>query len=318
MHPLIENILNNFPEKLSFNDCYTIALSGGVDSVVLLHIFSEIKKVAPIKLNAIHINHNISSNSTNWEEFCKTLCSSLSIPLIVDHHSIIKNGGESLENTARIARYSSFAKLNSRVIILAHQQNDQIETILSQIFRGSNLHNVGAMHHITHKHDKIFWRPLLNIPRKMVEEYAKKHNLQFITDESNFNTKYLRNFVRHDILPLLEKWDQHIYTKLLNINSQLQDMLTLTDEISKQDLEFTTNSSPVINLEKFKTLSHSRQLNLINYFIKINNIPLPSEKMIKEFIRQVIESSWDKSPKLLLSNNYELIKIKNFIHIGKF
>lgn len=315
MHYLIEEVLNNWPEKLKLDYSYTIALSGGIDSVVLLNILVNIKKIKPLIFNAIHINHNISQNSNDWEKFCKNLCIKLNVPLFTNHYTIIKSGGESLENKARNARYNSFKKLDSQVIILAHHQNDQIETMLSQIFRGSNLHNIAAMQNLSSKQNKTFWRPLLNISRQEIEAYASEHDLPYINDESNFDTKYLRNFVRHDVLPILKRWDKDITRKLLNVNSQLQNALELIDEVSKLDLAFTTNNSEIINLEKFKTISFSRQCNLISYFITNNNIPLPSEKMIKEFTRQAIQSSWDKSPKLLLTNNSNLIKQKNDIYI---
>ncbi len=213
IEPLVERVLKSLPKS----DSYTVALSGGVDSVVLLHTLNQIRNLQNIKLKAIHINHGISSNALMWQNFCQELCTKLAIPLSIIQGKITKNGGESLENNARNFRYQAFSNESNTIITLAHHQNDQIETMLSQIFRGSDLHNIASMKTISQKQQTIFWRPLLNVTKLQILDYAKQFNLNFVDDESNLDKKYLRNFIRHEIMPSLNSWDNHIETKLLNV-----------------------------------------------------------------------------------------------------
>lgn len=328
-YKLVDKLLAEWPQQFASNLSYAIGLSGGIDSVVLLHILSQTK----IKLNAIHIDHGISECSGKWAEFCSDLCKSLNVPLHISQHKISKSGGESLENNARQVRYQIFLQNSADVIILAHHENDQVETTLSQIFRGSNLHNIAGMHTLSQKQNKLFWRPLLNIPKSVIETYAKEFLLEYIVDESNFDTKFLRNFIRQDILPCLIKWDKNISTKILNFNQEIKEQVELADEIAKEDLnntaepwqqnkvnaKFAINSSspihPCINLIKFKILSQIRQMNLVNYFISKQNFPLPSHKQINEFINQAVTSKFDKMPQLKLDNRHEIVKYKNQIFI---
>lgn len=290
-----------------------VGLSGGVDSIVLLHILKHLEP--KINLRAIHIHHGISANADYWLEFCQNFCNNLGITLHLEKISIKRSGGESLENIARIARHNILLQDSSEIIALAHHQNDQVETILSQLFRGSDLHNIAAMHEVSRKQGKILWRPLLSISRKQIEEYAKAFKLQYITDESNLDTQYLRNFVRHDVLPLLTKWDSNIVIKLLNFNNQLQQLLSITDEAGNQGLAQCCIDGLNINLELFRKFGDAQQINILSRFIKTSNIALPSNKQLVEFIKQANTSSWDSKPQLKLGTNSLLIKYKDNIFI---
>ncbi|MCE3269595.1 MAG: tilS, partial [Burkholderiales bacterium] len=205
---LLEHVTQSSKLLASQNIC--IGLSGGIDSIVLLHI---LKHITPqINLSAVHINHNISANAKMWSKFCQEFCYSLNIPLHVENVNFNRHGGESLENLARIARYKVLLQAPADIIALAHHQDDQVETTLSQLLRGSDLHNIAGMHMVSNKQDKILWRPLLDISKAQIEEYAVLFGLKYINDESNLDTRFLRNFIRHDVLPLLTSWDKHVAT----------------------------------------------------------------------------------------------------------
>lgn len=314
MHSLQKHVLQKWSAHMPGHFSFEVGLSGGIDSVVLLHILHTIFLNKDINLTAVHINHEISPNANLWEEFCKSLCNSFSIPLRTSRHKIIKSGGESLENNARRVRYDEFFKGESPLIVLAHHKNDQIETTLSQILRGSDLHNIASMMEISKKQDKLFWRPLLDVKKTDIKEYAKHYNLNYVDDESNLDHNYLRNFIRLRILPELLEFDPHIDTKILNLPEQLQEMFGLIDEIIDQDMA-TVLEDKSINLDKFKILSLSRQRQVIAQFLKQNNAPLPTSKQINEFIRQSIQSKWDSKPNILLNNEKNLVKYKNWIKL---
>lgn len=310
-------IINNWPSNLDGHLHYCIGLSGGIDSVVLLHLFHEIAQHKPIKLSAIHVNHGISQNANMWTNFCQELCAKLNITLYSSHVKVQKIGGEGLENSARKLRYQEYTKSTADVIVLAHHQDDQIETMLSQIMRGSNLHNSAGMLATMTRQNKHYWRPLLNYSKEDIYSYALHHNLSNIEDESNQDNHYLRNFLRNQIIPQLVNFDQHIKTKLLQSIHQLQKTNALIDEIAEVDFnQLSNNMNQSINRIKFTNLSILRQENVLVHYIAKCNLPLPSQKKLQEFIRQISTARLDRHPQINLSNNSRLIATTTEIQIS--
>lgn len=325
MHYLVQHVLEKYQEQLLTNELFSgktskhptlvVGLSGGVDSVVLLHILTQIR-LGKTNLGAIHINHGLSPNANLWQQFCCQYCESLNIDLQIAQHTVTKGGGESLENNARKIRYNEFSKTNAQIIALAHQKDDQIETTLSQVLRGSDLHNIGAMRELSQKHNKYIWRPLLNISRTQIEDYAAQHQLNHIEDESNTDISYLRNFIRHNILPELTKFDKNIRNKILKLPSQVQNTLDVIDSIAASDLANAcalVDGVQVIMVEQFRQLDGLRQHNLLTHYLKKHSMPLPTYAQTKEFIRQALSAGLDKHPSLQLDKTHRLIKSKHQI-----
>ena len=317
MHQLVQYISKNLPINIKYDLHCCVALSGGIDSVVLLHILTKLRQLHNLELVAMHVNHGISPNANTWQEFCADLCTELNIPFKFIKHTIIKGGGNSLENEARQVRYNALLNNECNIIALAHHQQDQIETLLSQLLRGSNIHNFASMHTLTTKNDKCLWRPLLNIPKSQIIAYAEEHHLKFINDESNHDTQYLRNFLRHDIIPLLIQQDQHIGNKLIKTVNELQNSTQLIDELASIDLTSckTHNNASIISLDitEFKKLKLIRQVNLLSYFLRLQNLALPSEKQLIEFVKQACTSRWERMPQVKINQKYTLVKNKSFI-----
>ena len=303
---LASKIIANWPSSLGGHLHYCVGLSGGIDSVVLLHIFKQISQSIPINLSAIHINHGISLAANRWAEFCQHLCDEWQIPLKNCSVQVQKIGGEGLENSARKLRYQEYAKSNADVIILAHHQDDQIETMLSQIMRGSNLHNSAAMLTTMQRHNQHYWRPILDVSKQDIIAYAKHNKLSNIEDESNQDNRYLRNFLRNSILPQLLEFDNHVKTKLMASVMQLQIASKLNDELALIDLHNCQNNRMELVKSKFIELSCDRQLNLLTYWITTQSLPLPSNKQLQEFIRQVSVANLDRHPSLKLSPSHRL------------
>lgn len=311
----INNILNKWPSDLDGHLHYCIGLSGGIDSVVLLHLFSQIAKLKPIKLSAIHVNHGISPNADNWTKFCQELCQALNIPLQVATVKVEKIAGEGLENSARKLRYKQYEEHDSDVIMLAHHQDDQIETMLSQIMRGSNLHNSAGMLAISIKRNKRYWRPLLDISKQQIYSYAKEYQLSNIEDESNQDNHYLRNFIRNDILPQLEHYDVNVKQKLNQSIKEIQTAAALIDALAEIDLASCSENEISLNRNKFCLLPQLRQANVLNYWLKENNLPLPSSRKIIEFRRQINEAQFSKKPTLRITPQKVIMTINDTIAI---
>jgi len=176
-----------------------VALSGGIDSVVLLHLLKHQPGVS-----AIHVHHGLSPNADAWAAFCRRLCRQWGIPLRVSKVKV-RRSGKGLEAAAREARYGVFRKLKVDLIALAHHLDDQAETVLMNLLRGAGLRGAGGMSPSARFEGKILARPLLEIPRKDLEGYARLHGLDWIEDESNADEALTRNFLRRRIGPLLEQ-----------------------------------------------------------------------------------------------------------------
>jgi tRNA(Ile)-lysidine synthase len=176
-----------------------VALSGGIDSVVLLHLLKSSTFVT-----AIHVHHGLSPNADRWAAFCRRLCKRWDVPLLVKKVNVRKSG-KGLEAAARAARYEVFTKTDAHCIALAHNLDDQAETVLMNLLRGAGARGGAGMRPESKFEGKVLLRPLLGTPRKAIEAYAKAHALEWVEDESNADEALTRNFVRRSLGPLLEK-----------------------------------------------------------------------------------------------------------------
>jgi tRNA(Ile)-lysidine synthase len=175
-----------------------VGLSGGVDSVVLLHALS---KKSPVR--AVHVHHGLSPNADAWAAFCRKLCRRLAVPLTVRRVKVAKRG-EGLEAAARQARYDVFKKIPAEVIVLGHHLDDQAETVLMNLLRGAGARGASGMAREARFDGKELLRPLLDTPRAAILAYAREHGLEWIEDESNADESLTRNFVRRRLGPLIE------------------------------------------------------------------------------------------------------------------
>ena len=174
-----------------------VGLSGGVDSVVLLHALSR-----HLPVRAVHVHHGLSGNADAWARFCRALCRRLGVPLTVRRVRIRKNG-KGLEAAAREARYAVFDRLPVEAVALAHQLDDQAETVLMNLLRGAGARGASGIPVVRRFHGKLLVRPLLEVPRELIVDYARQHGLPWIEDESNAAEDLTRNFLRRRIGPLL-------------------------------------------------------------------------------------------------------------------
>ena len=201
-----------------------VGLSGGVDSVVLLHQLKD----RPV--SAIHVHHGLSPNADAWAGFCRALCRRWGVPLTVKRVSV-RRAGRGLEAAARDARYAAFKEIDAEVIALAHNLDDQAETVLMNLLRGAGGRGASGMAERSRLGAKILWRPLLGTSRTSIEKYAREKKLNWIEDESNADEALTRNFIRRAVGPLLEKkfpkWKESLGRAARHFSKQ---------EIGKEDL----------------------------------------------------------------------------------
>lgn len=181
----------------------TAGLSGGIDSVVLLHLLHALAPEFGYRLSAIHVNHGLSPNADHWQTFCATFCLELGIPFKALKIKVKKQHG-GLEAAAREARRAALVKLGADAIAFGHQLDDQAETVLFNLLRGAGLEGASGMAALGGLGGKLLMRPLLEVPRSAVRAYAREHRLGWIEDESNADESLTRNFIRRRVGPLLE------------------------------------------------------------------------------------------------------------------
>jgi tRNA(Ile)-lysidine synthase len=176
-----------------------VALSGGIDSVVLLHLLKQHPGVS-----AVHVHHGLSPNADAWAAFCRRLCKRWNVPLRV-RRVTVRRTGKGTEAAAREARYRVFRSLDADCIALAHHLDDQAETVLMNLLRGAGLRGASGMQALSRLDGKLLARPLLDVPRAAILDYAREHALEWIEDESNANEALTRNYIRRRVGPLLEE-----------------------------------------------------------------------------------------------------------------
>jgi tRNA(Ile)-lysidine synthase len=177
-----------------------VGLSGGVDSVVLLHALSQ----AMPGVRAAHIHHGLSPNADRWARFCRRLCRRLAVPLTVRRVRVAKKGA-GVEAAARAARYAALRKMPFDVLVLAHHLDDQAETVLLNLLRGAGARGASGMAARAAFHGRELVRPLLELRRAAIIAYAREHTLDWVEDESNRSDAFARNFIRLRIAPLLSE-----------------------------------------------------------------------------------------------------------------
>jgi tRNA(Ile)-lysidine synthase len=188
-----------------------LGLSGGLDSTVLLHALAGRPAVRAAGLRAVHVDHGLHDDAGQWAAHCQRFCAGLAVGLSTVRVDIARDRGQGLEAAARDARYGAFAELlgPGESLVLAHHREDQAETVLLRLLRASGSDGLAAMQSRRPFAGGVLWRPLLELPRTLLLEYAQTHALDWIEDPSNAEHGLDRNFLRHRVLPVLaERWPQ--------------------------------------------------------------------------------------------------------------
>ncbi|MDO8861255.1 tRNA lysidine(34) synthetase TilS [Haliea sp. E1-2-M8] len=192
---------------------WLLAFSGGLDSTVLLHLLHDYRQTHPgaPPLTAVHVNHNLQPAAADWERHCERVCAALGVPLLLRKVAVDADG-RGTEAAARDARYRALADTleAADVMFFAHHQDDQVETLLLRWLRGAGLRGLQGMPALRPLGAGLLSRPLLPWPRAALEACARRHRLQWVDDPSNTDTGFDRNYLRHEVLPLLaRRWPEY-------------------------------------------------------------------------------------------------------------
>jgi tRNA(Ile)-lysidine synthase len=294
-----------------------VGLSGGVDSVVLLDVLVALAPAHRWRISALHVNHQLSPHAAEWVRFCRRLCRERGVPLRVV--KVIVARGDSLEAAARDARYAAYRAQSAPHVVLAQHQDDQAETLLLQLLRGAGVKGLAAMPAAradTQRPGLQVLRPLLGVTRRDIEAYAAHRDLRWIEDESNADTHYLRNFVRQDILPIVETRVPAYRATLARAAGQMAEAARLLDALALQDgadaLTVDTLAVPV--LAKLAALDEARARNLLRYFLASQGVRMPDARRLSEGLRQALDARMDARVSVSLGTHV-LRRHRGMLHV---
>lgn len=251
--------------------------------MLLLHLMFFL---CPEKIRAIYVDHQLQSGSAEWGRFVQHECQKLSIPCIVQP-VIVAQGN--LENQAREARYQAYLKhlQPNEILVLAHHQQDQAETLMLRLLSGAGVDGLSAMKRVDIREDLTIWRPLLDISREQICQWAADLNIQNIEDPSNQNNDYDRAWARQILWPLLSERFPKMQAALARTTDLMQDAQEILQDVLRQDTDVCIQDN-ILDLSKFSELSLARQRQLLSNWMKGEGQYRPTLDMVQRLQREVI------------------------------
>ncbi len=277
-----------------------IALSGGIDSVVLLSLADQLQKIHGCTLRAVYVDHGLQQHSGQWGEHCAALCQTRSISFSIEPVEVDLQSGLSPEAAARDARYAAFEKLleDNEYLCTAHHADDQAETLLLQLLRGAGTNGLAAMPELRRFGSGFLLRPLLQVSQAEIQAYAIRHQLSWCDDPSNNNLDFDRNYLRHELLPRLQKrWPNAVKNMTRSANHcaeavALANDLALQDSshsvVDAADQSIAAQMPPQLSVRHLQSLSYLRQKNLLRNWIRHHGYQMPSTVQLQQILKDLV------------------------------
>lgn len=273
---------------------YVVAYSGGLDSHVLLHALSHLD----LEVTAVHVHHGLSPNAELWADHCRTVCTQLGILCQVVRVQVAQDG-RGREAAARDARYAALEQTlgAGEMLLTAHHQDDQAETLLLLLLRGAGVTGLAAMPSVRPCGRGTLARPLLEVPRAALRQYAAHHGLSWVDDESNFDTGFDRNFLRHEVLPLLcHRWPA-TQRALARSAAHLTEAGMLLAELAASDLATAHGRhSGTLSITAVHAFTPPRRRNLLRHWLRERGLPPPDTAHLLRIEREVLPARPDAAP----------------------
>jgi tRNA(Ile)-lysidine synthase len=296
---LLFNSVRDFCLRQGLDKTYWVGYSGGLDSHVLLHLLARLRSVHPIEICGVYINHGLSPYAAQWAAHCALVCRQLQIEFVERKIEIDPFSDSSPEEIAREYRYKVFAELlpDKGLLLTAHHQDDQAETLLVQLLRGAGPKGLAAMPRIKTFAKGFHARPLLDFTHSHLQDYAAQNQLSWVDDESNTDVNFVRNFLRHEILPTLKKRWPSVTKTLARAAENCAETYQFLDEVVMHDL--LAAKGTVLNTLSIKTLlqfNPVRQRHVLRAWLDQFNFPIPPSVKLQQIQRDMLYAREDKAP----------------------
>lgn len=294
-----------------------VAYSGGVDSHVLLHLLASSRRITSSQLHAIHIDHGLHYNSSDWVTHCQQVADNLKIHFHAVQVDVKNISALGLEAAAREARYHAIAGKvpTGDVVLTAQHQDDQAETLLLQLLRGSGVKGLSGMAGEFSLDGKQVLRPLLSITQSEILAYAERHNLVWLDDPSNTDIEFNRNYLRHCVWPsVIERWPSaansisRSASYCAESDSLLAELAAL--DLQAMDCDVMDRRLPISDL---LALSPARARNLIRYVLAALNLAMPSAVVLQRILDELCLAAVDKMP-LVVWDDAELRRYQDYLY----
>ena len=285
----------------SLHDPVAIACSGGLDSMVLLHLAASYAREHGVALHVLHVHHGLSSNADAWLDHVEA--ASATIGARFDARRVeVKNSGTGTEAAARKLRYAALGAMcrehGVKLMLTAHHIDDQAETVLLQLLRGSGTAGLSGMDAANAAPDLlgnpalVMARPLLQHSRLDLERYAEANAISWVDDESNADPRFARNALRHQVMPALALAFPGFQQRFARSAAHAQSAQRLLTELAEQDLR-ASQLGDALDVAVLRTLSLDRVTNLLRHWFAVRGLAMPSTAWLSELVTQLLEARPD-------------------------
>ncbi|TGN41966.1 tRNA lysidine(34) synthetase TilS [Marinobacter confluentis] len=314
-----EALLTSLGKMPSCSGLY-VALSGGLDSVLLLHTASRLFGHRG-RLNAIHVNHQLQPNAPETERFCQQLCQSLAIHCHVVRVTVpvsaaderARTGG--LEEAARAARYEAFESHLGKgdLLLMAHHGDDQVETVLFRLLRGSGVAGLAGMPVSRPMGKAAVYRPFLDFSRRELEAWAKELSIQWLEDPSNLDRRFDRNFLRQAIIPALrERWP-FLNRRVAATAKACREGDELAASLARIHFDQCRTDDDGLDISALKNLTLAEQKNLIRWWVSQQGFLPPETGDWQALLSGFMDSRDDRQPEYS-GTGYRLRRHQNALY----
>lgn len=277
---------------------FCIALSGGSDSMVLLHVMAELRMHNPqLQIRALHVDHQLHANSSQWATHCVKAAAALQIDCQVLRVSVTEADELGVEAAARSVRYAAFrsALKSGEILLTAHHADDQLETILLALMRGSGVDGLAAMPTCVPFAQGWHARPLLGFTHEALHDWAQDRQLTYISDPSNDDTHFDRNFLRQEVVPLLKSRWPAIARTASRSASHLAEAQTLLDDWTETDY-LLASVDDALSVDALRELPAPRRHALLRFWLQRRDVLMPSTRVLHSLEHDMLQAAHDRVP----------------------
>ena len=277
-----------------------VAYSGGPDSVALLHLMSRLPAARAIGLEAVHVDHRMQPSSGDWVRHCRRFCAEHRVPLVVLTVDPDERRGRGPEDSARRARYTALAESSApgTVTATAHHREDQAETVLMRLLRGSGPAGLAGIPPRRRLGPGWLWRPFLEVPRDALRDYATRHALPFVSDPSNVDTCLDRGFLREEVMPVLRRRWPDPAAALGRAAAHQRAALSLLEPLAERDCTAAVDPQGTFSIAATRGWSSARSANALRHWIARRGLPPPGSAQLERIAAEVIGARNDALPVL--------------------